>query len=174
MVNRNCPTRVGPSFYLSARPVYLIDILVQPISESQVYVLSKRALTRAGSNGVAFFDFRALLVDPSKVDRVFLEIRPASERTYYPQWEDGATVVNGLVSGVAQLGAPQWPLHQDEQYEFRLLDQTKAHLVEGTIIARANAISGTSPWLLAAIGLVASIVQLLSVLWPWGDRHLGR
>lgn len=163
----------APLIYLSVRPAYFVDIFVQPDSEAQAQVLSRRILARADDNGVVFFDFRAVVESPL-ISRVFLEIRPAAEPNYYPQWKDGVPVVKRVASGVAQLGSPKWPLHQDEQYMFRLVDPNRAPLVEGAVTANAHAVSGASPWLLAAIGLVASVVQLLSVLWPGEESHTDR
>jgi hypothetical protein len=149
-----------PLMYFSIRPVYLVEVVTQPTSEARAQVLSKQVLTRPDGNGVIFFDFRAL-VGSASGERLYLEIRPDTEPTFYRQG-DGYRIINGVAEGVAQLNSPKWPVHQDENYTFRLIDASGAPWLEGAILARVHALSGTAPWLIGAIGLLASVLQILS------------
>lgn len=153
----------APLLWFSWRPLYLVEVLIQPTSEARGQILVRQILTKADGNGVVFFDFRAL-VGSDVGEFLFLEIRPAAEAKFYRQG-DGYRVVDRIVSGVAQLGHPDWPVHQDEKYTFRLVATGGIPLLDGTILAKAHPISGTSPWVLAAIGLLASVIEILRALW---------
>ena len=154
----------APLAYFGFRPIYLADVSLISDSESGAQLSSKSAFTRVDGDGVAFFDFRAVV--PGTTSKVlFLEIRPAAVPTFYRQG-DGFRVVNGISSGVGQLGSKQSPLHQDERYSFRFVDASGQLLIDGKILVNVHAIAGISQLAILLIGFFASILQIVVTLWP--------
>lgn len=84
---------------------------------------------------------------------------------YYRQGV-GYKVIEGTVSGVVQLGSKQWPLRQDEQYYFRLVDSKERTFIEGRIMAKVYPVAGISRPAILLIGLFASILQIIVTIWP--------
>ena len=157
----------GPLAFFGYRPIYLADISILPSSETQAQLYSKSAFTRADDDGVAFFDFRAA-VPSATTQVVFLEVRPAAEPKFYRQG-NGFRIAGGVAAGVGQLGSKQWPLHQDEQYTFRLVDSSGASFMDGKIIAKVHAVAGSSQLTILLIGFFASVLQIVVTIWPKRD-----
>lgn len=160
----------APLVWFGLAPIYIVQILIQPTAEIEAQVLAKEVLTQQGSGGVVFFDFAARLKD-SAIERVVLEIRPEAERTFYRQG-DGYRVDDGVATGVAQLGSPEWPLKRDERYTFRLVVPPNRSILDGKIIAKVHPVAGGSPALVVAIGVLASVLQVLSVFAPRPTRSV--
>lgn len=154
----------APLLFVGLRPAYLVTISIQPRSEAQLQVLCKESLTRVDGAGVAFFDFLASTDLPTG-GRLQLMIRPVVDpefhiqRILYP-------IDGGMVAGVAQLGSRDYPLRQDESYTFRVVDTAGRAVLDGHISARVHPVLGASQWLIVAIGILASVIQILVAFWP--------
>ncbi len=153
-----------PLAYFGLRPIYLTEISVQERSSHNTRLVSNVSFTRTDDNGVVYFDFQAFTNEPN-AKLLYFEIRPAVEPKFYRQGA-GYKVVEGMVSGVAQLGSKQWPLHQDEQYYFRLVDSKERILIEGRIMAKVYPVAGISQMAILLIGFFASILQIIVTIWP--------
>jgi len=148
-----------PLLWFGLRPEYMVQVIVQPSSEVEAQIISKEVWTVADGNGIVFFDFKAIVASQAS-DMLILEIRPAAEREYRRQG-NGYRVVRGILAGVAQLGAADWPVHQDEQYAFRLVTGNAAVVLDGRMLAKVYPRSTLNPWIMAAIGALASVLEVL-------------
>lgn len=154
-----------PLVVLSFDSKYLAAISLQPVSEEKAQVPCKSTLTEVDGSGRAFFDFRSTVL--GAVDEVlFLEIRAIAERDYRRQGDGYKVVRGGMVSGIAELGSIEWPLRGDEEYRFRLVDGRGSSVLDGTILARVYSVDRPQRSAVVAIGVLASILQILVTFWP--------
>src|SRR5262245_45979174 len=166
MLDRNKYALLGTALFITfpliifgVRAKYLVAVAFQPKSETDAQILCKDTLTEVDGAGIAHLDFCVLL--PSSNAPLFLEVRPVPEGRYYRQ-EGEYKTARGTACGVMRLGSQQWPLHQNEEYAFRLVDQKGATTLDGTIIARVHSVAGVPHWVLLAIGVLASVLQILA------------
>ncbi len=148
-----------PLLYFSLRPVYMVDISIQPTILRGVMLFSRNIHTKPNNNGVVFFDVDGYVENPS-ISRVMFSLKPASDRIWYAQGE--YEVSKGIFLGTAQLGSEEWPVRHDEQQSFRLISSDSTLLSQGNLFTRVQPVAGADQWLIAAIGLLASVLQILS------------
>jgi hypothetical protein len=153
-----------PLVAVGLRPGYLVAISIQPRSEEQLRVLCKESLTPIDGSGVAFFDFRASTNLPTG-GKLQLQIRPDADPTFHQQ-RYSYSIDNGMVAGVAELGSVDWPLLQDEGYTFRVIDANGSSVLDGRIVARAHPLLNANQWLIIAVGVLASVIQIVVTFWP--------
>ena len=149
----------GPLLYLALSPINLINIEVRPLQSKGARILSADIVIRSKTASIIFFDFRALVESPSTA-KVKLSIRPSSESTWYQQTE--YDVRDSFVLGTAQLGSKDYPVKHTEHYSYRLEAPDGTLLSDGRIEAAVDQIAGGEGWVLAGIGLFASLLQILS------------
>jgi hypothetical protein len=152
----------GPLVWLSLMPVLLVVVEVRPRSENGARVLSTTTLLRTDGSGPAFLDIRALL-DDENVSAVDLALRPALEDHFYSQ--SSLSVSGRLALGTAQLGSSEWPLRRDEQFTYRL-SANGSIVSEGEITTTVYRIAGSDPRVIAGIGILASLMQILGAVFP--------
>jgi hypothetical protein len=158
----------APLVYVASKPVRVVEVSIQPEDDSAAHVLSRGIVSRS-FGGPVFFDFRADVRDQS-IERVALQIRPNNEPTFRTQDPpNGYPVDGGIARGTAQLGSTGAPLEHDEQYSFRLVRLSGGSpptpgtgvLAEGRILARVAEVAGPDRLMIAAIGVLASIIAIL-------------
>lgn len=154
----------APLLVVGLRPAYLATVSIQPRSEAQLQVLSKESLTRVDGAGVAFFDFLASTDLPTG-GMLQLLIRPVADPEFHPQ-RNSYPIDGGMVEGVAELGSRDYPLRQDEDYAFRVVDSDGKSVLAGHIFASVHPILDASQWLIVAIGILASVIQIVVAFWP--------
>jgi len=159
-----------PLIFLGLRPGHIVAISIQPRNEGQLRVLCRERLTPVSGAGVAFFDFQASSDLPSG-NRLQLQIRPDAEPNFYPQRQP-YVVDNGIVTGVAELGSRDWPLKQDESFTFRVVDASGKSVLDGRIEARVQPTLNVNHWIIIAIGVFASVIQIVVVFWPVPDDRV--
>ena len=154
-----------PLIYFSLQPVYLVKIYIQPRKQDEVKLARSKIETYQEGRGPIYFDVDGY-VDDKAIGKTFLSVRPASESEWYFN-KEGFPVTDGAFLGTVQLGSATWPLTQDTNYSYKFtsLNQNGPILGEGEIDAHVRPLSSANPVLIAVIGLVASILQIiLSVL----------
>jgi hypothetical protein len=156
----------GPLLYWASHPVRLVEVYLQPLQGGRVLLPRTVAITR--SNGrVAYVDWYGETLD-STLERVTLEVHPEAHPTFI---QVGTyDVHNGEVRGVLPLGSQEWPLVEDARYSFKLVDLGGRVVLEGRILADVTTVAGGDQAAIAAIGLLASVIQILEAL----ARHLLR
>jgi hypothetical protein len=159
-----------PLSCLSLNPDYYAKITIQPLSEAKIQVVNKEVFTRLDGGGAASFVFMAnILYDKDLYhnpnNTVLLEIKPESSNIFYKQG-DGYSAIDGNIIGIACLGSKQWPLHKNEQYEFRLTNTNGACLLYGKIMANVYTVASCNHWVLLVISIFASILQIAVTFWP--------
>jgi hypothetical protein len=150
----------APLLWYASRPVRLVEIHLVPSYAPSAQIPCKTITTRT-HGGPAFFDFTVENIAP-EVHKVTLQVTPESNKASFKQSDD-YPVENGRASGRAQLGSDAAPISHDEGYSFRLSDKdVDATLVAGSIFARVDEVASPSPWMLGALGTLASMIQVLS------------
>lgn len=159
----------APLLFLSARPVYLAEIMIANSAAQSVQVLSTGRLAQVGGSGVASVDLEIVLRAPYP-SALRLELRPNAEAIWY---EQGSSDPNyeGLVRFVARYGSENSPLYQTERYTMRLLDPAGSVVWQAESVAVVRAIAGGDRFLVAAIGLIASALQIAAFVLPGSTRH---
>jgi hypothetical protein len=149
----------SPLCCFGLRPTLLVEVLVEPTSGSQGQAVTRRVVTQPDSNGVVFWELRVQLPKPAQ--DVQLELRPETERRFYRQ-SPGVPLSDGVLAFVVQLGSPEWPVRDDQRYSFRFMSSDGESLLDGEVLARVRPIAGSTPWVVASIGLLASVLQILA------------
>jgi hypothetical protein len=150
-----------PLVWTAVRGQRLVEIYVLPASEDAVRITCKSLIART-TDGVASFDFCAEVVDP-RVKDVVLSIRRAQDLNFRDQ--EGFPTQDGHVHGVVHLGLTGAPLTGDETDAFRLVDRSGGDvLLDGQIVARVSELVEGPRWFILAIGLLASIIQIVQTL----------
>jgi hypothetical protein len=150
-----------PLMALALQPVKIVEIDLAPSLIRSGHLPCTVATTRVRS-GPAFFQFvvEGLAAD---VHKVRLHITPDGIKESFPQ--DDYPVQDGRASGRAQLASDQYPLSQDERYMFRLTDaDSDATLMEGTVLVGVEELAGPAPSILALIGVLASVIQIVEAM----------
>jgi hypothetical protein len=150
-----------PLMALALRPVKIVEIDLAPSLIRSGHLPCTAATTRVRS-GPGFFQFvvEGLAAD---VRKVRLHITPDGIKESFPQ--DDYVVQEGRASGRAQLGSDKYPLSQDERYMFRLTDaDSDTTLMEGTVLVRVEELAGPAPSILALIGALASVIQIVEAM----------
>lgn len=150
-----------PLLYLALNPVYIVHINIQPNILKGIQLTCKDIITQPDGNGVVYFDVRGNIQDRS-LTKVQMLIRPYPENKRYPLSAD-FTVSDGYLIGTAQLGSSEWPVYKDEKYTFQIKTIDGVLLSEGNLLATVKPIAGGDRWLIIGIGLLASILQILSI-----------
>lgn len=149
----------APLLYLALKPINLINVQVRPLHNNAVRILSADTVVRSDNTNVVFFEFRALVEDES-IKEVKLSIRASGEPIYNEQQKPH--VSNGFVLVTAQLGSTEYPIRQTEDYNYLLMKDDNNILSEGRINVQVEQIAGSETWLIAGIGIFASLLQILS------------
>lgn len=161
-----------PIIYLEMHPKYFATVSLAPNIKPSVTLQLTQAFVRVDGYGRAFFQFRASSLN-SKNEQLALGIRPDSEPNFYQQKNCCSSDANGTISGIAQLGVSEYPLHQDEQYDFQLSDSSdpKTTILDGKIIVVVYRLMDSERWIILAIGIVASMIHIVDWVWrlarPW-------
>ena len=139
-----------------ARPARLATVRLVPVSMEGLRYLSSATTARSSSGVVRceFFGFARDSLDAS----VRLEVNPEQEDAWYeqapPQLEGQLIVLR------FQLGSQRWHLGSSQHYSFRLMEHNDRLLAEGAVEVAQQRIMGTDNWLILAIGLLASVLQV--------------
>lgn len=149
----------APLAVLALRPMQLTVVAVRPNESGTVRMLTSDVLVRQDVPGAVFFDLRARLA-PAGTRTVTVEVRPSEVGKWYTQLP--APVDDGFMVATVQLGSADAPLTKDEWYAYRLRDQKGAVVADGRIAASVYRIAGADRWIVGTIGLVASVLQLVS------------
>lgn len=153
----------APLLYYAMHPVHIVHIFMQPKILNGMTLFSNKIITRPDSNGIVFFDMDGYIEDPSII-RIIISIKPCSK----PDWYEGnySKVPRGIFLGTARLGTAQWPVTNDEEseYSYKLVSSDGILLSQGNILARVETVAGGNQLLIVAIGLLASVLQILSLL----------
>jgi hypothetical protein len=145
-----------PLFLAALKAPRIVEVDLVPNSEERAKISCKSSVTKS-HQGRVLFDFCADLSD-SGVQKASLRIRPETGTEFFDQI---ASVENGHVTGVGQLGSVDFPIMGDQNYTFELVDtENKETLVSGKIIARANELAVGPPWLIVVLGALASVIQI--------------
>jgi len=152
----------GGVIYLYATPVYLVRI---ELSQSQPFGLQftcNEHVVELDGNGVAYMNI-CVVFDNHVPSNVRFEVQSSKDPTWFPH--DFTVTSNGFLFGVVQLGDPKNRLHQDEDYAYRMtaLDDNRS-LSYGKIRATVRPVAGHDPMIIAVLGMSASVLQILSVL----------
>jgi hypothetical protein len=151
-----------PLWYYAARPVRMVQIQLSPTFTASGHLPCAVSNTRVNA-GPAFFQFDIEGL-ATNVRRVALSIVPDNGKSFVLQ-DRGLPVQNGRASGRAQLGSDDYPITQASGYTFQLVDvDTNTTLMQGLIFAHVDELAGPTPWTLALIGLLASIIQILETV----------
>lgn len=151
--------------YLSQQRAYWARISLSPDSNQRAFLTSNQDLAEVDRFGRAFFSFHASS-QYSKDEKFTLGIRPIAEPTFYVQEQCCGSDDLGKISGIAQLGSPAYPLHQGEEYEFRLANAAKKPVLHGKInveVLTTVVSNGSTYWsMLVAmfLSIMASIIQI--------------
>ncbi len=154
-----------PLIYFSLEPVYLVKIYMQPRKQDGVKFTSNKIETYQEGRGPVYFDVDGY-VDDKTIEKAFFSVRPANESEWYTL-KEGFQVKDGFFLGTVQLGSAQWPVTQDADYSYKFtsLNRQGPILGEGDIDVHVRPLSSANPLLIAGIGVVASILQIiLSIL----------
>ena len=150
----------APLLYFSTSPTALVRIDVHPNSLSGVRILTTSTLIERGSRGIVYFDFRAL-ADTQVINSVSISIRPSTIAEWFRAHD--TTVSNGLILSTLQLGSTEYPIGKDARFAYKLVADPSTVLSEGTLMASSVTVAGTEPWLISAIAVLASVLQVLTV-----------
>lgn len=151
-----------PLLIFAFSPIYLIHVKCNPQSLNSVQILSLDTIIRSETKSIVYFDFKAFIVDQSQsISKVNLFIRPSSIPTWVQQMD--YLVTNSYIIGTAQLGSENFPVIKNEHYLYRLIAENGTLLSDGTIDATVDKISGGDSWLIAVIGILASVLQIVSI-----------
>ncbi len=150
-----------PLFYFSLKPKLFVRVLINSEKNDNITILTTDQLTEADGEGKAFGHFKAIVSDMS-INLVYLKIRPVAEEKYYIQG-DGYWVDNGLVINTFQLGSKEYPIRKNESYYYKIEDQSGRTLSHGQISSEARQTVGVESELLAFLGILALVLQILSV-----------
>jgi hypothetical protein len=145
---------------LSGTDLYVALLQASPESRGQ---LLRSPVIAQSSNGTLSFDLVARL-GPGVTGVLFVDIRAEWSAKYTPQ--DGVYRVEGdVVRGVIQLGSATDPVRYASRYYFRLRDVAGNVYIDGSIVVQGYRLATTLTTAAAWIGLVASILQVLLVIW---------
>jgi hypothetical protein len=150
----------GPLLYWASHPLRVVEVYLQPLPGGRIVLPRTVAVTRSDGR-VAYVDWYGETLD-NTIERVTLEIHPDTHPTFI---QVGTyDVRNGEVRGVLPLGSQEWPLVEDARYTFRLVDSNGRVVLEGRILADVTTVAGGDQSAIAAIGLLASVIQILEAL----------
>lgn len=149
-----------PLLWYAWMPVRLVEIHLVPNFAPSAQIACKTITTRT-YGGPAFFDFT--------VENLGLQVREVrlgiTPETLKESFNVDYIAEDGRASGRAQLGSIAAPISHDEGYTFRLSDkEANTTLASGSIFARVDEVASPSPWMLAALGTIASVIQILGSL----------
>ena len=150
----------APLVYSVLTAPRIVEVIISPSSEDKVRISPKSVYTKA-TDGAAYFDFSAELRDESAAE-VLLRIRPVEIRESF---DTRCITQDWHVRCLTQLGSAQWPLSATHDYSFQLvrIDSDQV-LTEGRIVARVDAITAEPPWLIVAVGVLASVIQFFQTV----------
>ena len=151
-----------PLLYVGFRPIRLVHIQIRPAHTSGIRILSTDIVIRSDRAIAVFFDFKALVDNPT-TSKVTLHIRPWAFSDWYAQQD--YSVAKGFVMGTAQLGSRQWPVKKTERYAYRLQGDDGTTLSEGQIDAVVDRIARADSFVVGGLGLLAAAIEVLSTLW---------
>lgn len=159
----------APLLYFSVLPTSLVRIDILPSSLNAVRILTTSTVSERESRGAVYFEFRALASNPA-VKNVSIAIRPYIVREWFQAHD--VTVSDGLILSTLQLGSAEYPMGKHAQFAYKLQADTNNVLSEGIIKATSESVAGGQPWLIAAIGLIASIIQVLTIVLTSGTQQV--
>lgn len=135
-----------------------VDITVATSSMNDAAILNISEHLRDLRTNAAFFNFKAQVKGPAQPR---LRIQSVNNPTFFDKGEVELDS-EGKFTKPVQLGSDRWPLTQDEDYTFEVVDlYTNRTLLEGKILARVSEHPAAPPALAALIGVAASILALL-------------
>lgn len=145
----------------------IVNIDVRPLTLDGVRLLTTAASASRDGNRVVYFDLIAAIQDVN-VATVGVFLRPGPTGDWVRSNE--ANVSAGLIVATVQLGSAQYPIGGRTDFSFKLVaepDETGngRTVTTGTIVATPESRASTDPWLVAAIGMLASVIQLLTLFW---------
>jgi hypothetical protein len=166
-----------PLAYIGFRsPERTAHIEIEPDKLSGIVLIDRRITTPIDGSGVAFLNVRGVVTKDPVPDSVLVSIRPKQESDWYPQGTGYATH-DRVFTGIAQLGNRQFPLSQQENYDF-IIQANNEQVGTGTISARIEktwTISSVAVIFYSIYASIIDIVVLAATLWfvqkPRAEPH---
>jgi hypothetical protein len=164
-------TFCAPIIYMNLHGTYIADIQFSVPTKTvtpNISIIQLEYYVPVDGVGRAFFTFHAT-AQKYRNNTLDLYIKPLATSTPYKQDDCCRVDDGGELSGRAQLGSPDYPLHQDEKYEFALQSNDTKVALQGTLSATVLKLADKDNWLVLALGVAASVITIAD----WVSRRRG-